>query len=1258
MKFSLKRFKHAILAVAVATASMVFCNPGAVVNAGDEPGTAHPDATVYEAEDADLSGGAKKSDDHTGFTGTGFVGGYDNSASSKTSFNVNVNEAGTYYLSFRYSAGSVGGWPADRTLSIGINGTSVNAVFKGTDSTWNTWLENIAKYNLKAGSNTITVSSITDAKDNSDCINLDRLSIWKYSDAPVVDALYIEQSGSSISVGSKLLINVKTVDSNGVVKDELSQFTLSCDKEGAFDIDNTAHTITALKAGIYDIKAENKGVTGIAKISVSESPSLIADCADITRAVDPCMFGYILTPNYDVPDSRLTLLGNLLNRETLPVQTFQAIGDMDGSYYQYESSILERHLEAFKRAKSCGCDWYMLMGHNPSWATASGSPVDTTENKPLKTPEQLANFKQYIKDMLQYMKDNGVKPDYADLTNEYWTGTEETYKVVWEALREVYPDDIPAVGPGGVGYDGIPDFYIPYVNDNDLSLEGPSWHAFWTSDTYVTYSKLLGWADNIRDYQVKYPKANGEYVIWEENNAGSTNPTDWVRSMSNVIRTGVDKNVKGCMESHNSNGMSDIITTNVKQKNPAARRPIWWVYYMFSQMSGDYVNVTTTSQDEAFTGAVSVDSKQKLAKVIIAKNELDGSVNVELNSMPFDINNVSIDLYKITNSEADGLTYQNTIMPSSVDDKNLKFTVDAVKAGETWFAVVKTAEAKPGLFAQMTPDDGDAVTASPEFTWSESVGAKTYTLTASKDKELKDIVLSADGITGTSYTAPGGIFEKGNKYYWSVTAVNANGSSTVSHDVKYSFLVVDDTSVPGQFGPYMPSVGAKNESEKPELKWSTAYNAVSYHVIISENQDFSNPVVDQHGIKTVRGTGQFGDNSQGYYAVSEALKYKTTYYWIVYAENSSGERPMNGVLHYFTTKAEGNAPEAFALTYPQNGTSDVSGRTELSWEASANAFFYDLQVSENADMSNPVISREYMIYNKYTVEQNILEPGKSYYWTVTAYTKDKKESTESQSGVYSFTVEKVSNAPLLYSEYPGEKNGTVTLYYRTSNGANSYNIYYGREKGVYTRKITGVTDDHYTVSGLKGGDTYYFAVKAVNQSGESSIWNVRSEIPGGTGDNWSESQEEGINIAPVVPATASPIPKQPPVPADNGKLPVTTYVQSVTSVTQTPTVNVSKSAVKKPARTVIKKLSSPKKGKLKVLWKKIKANGYKIMIASNKKMTKGRKIYTVKSVSKTSELIKGLKSKRLYYVKIRAYNGSGSKIVYGKWSSSKKVKIK
>ena len=292
---------------------------------------------------------------------------------------------------------------------------------------------------------------------------------------------------------------------------------------------------------------------------------------------------------------------------------------------------------------------------------------------------------------------------------------------------------------------------------------------------------------------------------------------------------------------------------------------------------------------------------------------------------------------------------------------------------------------------------------------------------------------------------------------------------------------------------------------------------------IHKNEDFSDPVIDKQGVTTVRSTGQFGPASQGYYKIKEGLEPKTTYYWTVYAENSEGERPMNGVLHYFTTKGEGTAPEEFNLTYPENGKSDVPGRTELAWEESANAFFYQLEISDREDMSNIILHRDYMIHNRYTVEQNALEPGKTYYWRVTAYTKKRKEYTECENGVRSFTVEKTPDAPLLYAEQPGEEDGTVTLWFRPSNTADSYTVYYGKEEGIYTRKISGIKDHSYTISGLKGGQTYYFAVKAVNSAGESPIWNVRKVAPNGNGANWTEEGEEGEYLPPVQVQPPEPV---------------------------------------------------------------------------------------------------------------------------------------
>ena len=66
------------------------------------------------------------------------------------------------------------------------------------------------------------------------------------------------------------------------------------------------------------------------------------------------------------------------------------------------------------------------------------------------------------------------------------------------------------------------------------------------------------------------------------------------------------------------------------------------------------------------------------------------------------------------------------------------------------------------------------------------------------------------------------------------------------------------------------------------------------------------------------------------------------------------------------------------------------------------------------------------------------------------------------------------------------------------------------------------------------------------------------------------------------------------------------------------------------------------------------------MYAQNKKFTKGKKVKNVIYGNAKSKIIKGLKKKKMYYVKIRAYVTSyarGNK-VYGKWSKVKKIKIK
>ena len=96
--------------------------------------------------------------------------------------------------------------------------------------------------------------------------------------------------------------------------------------------------------------------------------------------------------------------------------------------------------------------------------------------------------------------------------------------------------------------------------------------------------------------------------------------------------------------------------------------------------------------------------------------------------------------------------------------------------------------------------------------------------------------------------------------------------------------------------------------------------------------------------------------------------------------------------------------------------------------------------------------------------------------------------------------------------------------------------------------------------------------------------------------------------------------------------------------------------IKKPGKPSIKQLKNIKGKKVKVtLTKKISgATGYQVAYAANSSMKKQK----VKSFKSTSVTIKGLKKKKTYYFRVRAYKKQSGKTVYGSWGKKKRIKIK
>lgn len=169
-------------------------------------------------------------------------------------------------------------------------------------------------------------------------------------------------------------------------------------------------------------------------------------------------------------------------------------------------------------------------------------------------------------------------------------------------------------------------------------------------------------------------------------------------------------------------------------------------------------------------------------------------------------------------------------------------------------------------------------------------------------------------------------------------------------------------------------------------------------------------------------------------------------------------------------------------------------------------------------------------------------------------------------------------------------------------------------------------------------------------------------VPGSTGQPLP-----GTTDVPLPGSTDQPLPGNTDEPAPgstNHPLPGTTTVPSPgssvrPSVTQTPGISNPGSGKKvSVAKAVISKVKRSGKKVITIRWKKVSgAQGYQITLGTNRKMTKNKKVVTVKGAAAVSKKVKKLKSGKTYYVKVRGWCTRNGKKVYGAWSSSKKIKL-
>lgn len=94
------------------------------------------------------------------------------------------------------------------------------------------------------------------------------------------------------------------------------------------------------------------------------------------------------------------------------------------------------------------------------------------------------------------------------------------------------------------------------------------------------------------------------------------------------------------------------------------------------------------------------------------------------------------------------------------------------------------------------------------------------------------------------------------------------------------------------------------------------------------------------------------------------------------------------------------------------------------------------------------------------------------------------------------------------------------------------------------------------------------------------------------------------------------------------------------------------------AKSNLNSAKSTSKKKIKASWSKVGgASGYQVMWSTYKNFSKNYKTKSVKA-KYSSKTVTTAQSKRVYYVRVRAYKTISGKKVYSQWSNTKKVKTK
>ena len=358
-----------------------------------------------------------------------------------------------------------------------------------------------------------------------------------------------------------------------------------------------------------------------------------------------------------------------------------------------------------------------------------------------------------------------------------------------------------------------------------------------------------------------------------------------------------------------------------------------------------------------------------------------------------------------------------------------------------------------------------------QLAWQAVSGAEIYLVQVSPTQSpFAPTILNAT--TANPSVSVSGL-QYNTKYYWRVSARNANGDSSVFQATPWNF----STRIPAPL-PSSPSNGARNQSVSPVLAWNSSAGAFRYRLQVSEDPTFA-------------GGALFDDSTLSNTTLSRQvgpLGSSRTYYWRLNARNDLGTSTSDwSEVWAFTTRID--TPSVPTLLSPAAGSQDVPVSLTLSWNPSAGAALYTVQVAYDSLFTQKLVDGPPVIGTSLAVGP--LLNNSRYYWRVNALNATGTASSPF-SAAWSFkTIIALPDVPVTVMPASGAVNQpqVVSLSWRRANSASTYRLEVAtdsRFEGIPVIDSTGIVDTSVAVGPLVNNAYYYWRVTSSNALGNST----------------------------------------------------------------------------------------------------------------------------------------------------------------------------